>query len=217
MPDQQTKFTTKNFSQQLQSIQQIELENGWQQIQFKSLHSIQLSPGSSLLIENSKLPILWQIDDHHFFCIKPPTVPLLGNNLWQQFSVSFCKPKQSSIDDADVYILECQGAGLFAAIHQIYCWRQSNDVPEELILIADSILEPAFKLQPSRIYSSLFPADVTASLALFDDWKLLARFVNSHWQPGCYQGKLKQLRKLLEMKLQDKSIRRIQFASADCC
>ena len=208
MPD----IETHKYSNKIQSVEKISLENGWEQWLLKSEIPLQINPSSNLVLEQFSLPVLWQIDAHQFICIKSDQQLFKQEKQWNNFSITNNNITNTSLNiDADYCLMICPGNTLFYAIHQIQQWRTNNQIPKNLIVIAEAISNAAFKLQPSRIYSSLTPSSATASIALLDDWGVLCRFTNTDWQPGCYQGELKQFSEKIELNLKNKSAFKICF------
>jgi len=205
-----TSTKTETISASLTCTEQIDVENGWRQLEFNCSAEINLQPNSLLQIDSIRLPILWQISKHNFLVVLAPQDSLKKQTHWSNFSI-ISTPINAQVAAESRCILECHGDGLFAAIHQIYNWRLLQKPLHNIILVADAVPQPAFKLQPSRIYSSLFPAEVTASLGLLDDWQVCARFANKNWQPGCFLGGVEELIETVQLKLKGHSICNLKY------
>jgi hypothetical protein len=207
------EFVNQNFSYNIQCLEKIPLENGWEQWQLKSEQPLQITASSNVILDQLSMPVLWQIDAHNFICIKSAQQSFQNNQIWESFSISSTQEKNISTQNNqnDFHVLICPGNTLFYAIHQIQIWRTNKQLPNNLMVIAEANSNAAFRLQPSRIYSSLVPSSATAAIALLDDWGVLSRFSNEEWQPGCYQGDLKQLTATIELNLKDAAIHKMIF------
>ncbi len=206
-----SKKNISKISSQIKCIQTQTLENGWQQWLLKSNRNLSISPNSIIQLDEIQLAVLWQPQQTEILCLLPPVKKAITDHQWNNFSIIQKQVMVENDVDENYCLLLCSETSLAGAIHQIHLWRASKQLPKNLFVIAEIQNNAPFKLQPSRIFSSLLPAEATATIALLDDWGIVARFVNENWRPGCFQGKLGELTKFIRKKIDLKSIRQIIF------
>ncbi len=185
--------TEIHCQEKIQLIEKMPLKNGCQQWLLKTETPLSLVPGSTLILDSVKLPVLWQTEEKQFYCLSLSENNFTEKTLWENYFFNSSPIKIQGHKNANLTLLICKNNGLFYALHQLYNWRQQKQLPENILVIAEAFSKQPFQLQPSRIFTSLVPAEATATLALLDDWGIVARFVNEPWQPGCFQGSVEQL------------------------
>lgn len=85
-------------------------------------------------------------------------------------------------------LLTAQGAAVWPLLHALFSWPARR---KDCRLLIEPPADWPLTLKPSRILWPAVPAQVIASIDLFDDWKLPARFVGE--APGCFDGSLAAL------------------------
>lgn len=99
--------------------------------------------------------------------------------------------KMPSPSTANTVIL-AESVNILAALALVAQWRSHSGIGQ-IMVIGQWQANLPFQLQPSKFLTPDFPPEVTASIALLEDWSIPGRFCSKTWLPGTYEGDMMAL------------------------